>query len=406
MNKNNNKNLIFKNKNRVWKTPKGPKALLEQSGDKNKEIYNFIEKQTKQQIDDYDLKVEISQLIFDKLKIKSYFKNMLFYIIVKDNIIYTLFEDVKGGDNRKKVISKFIIPLLKKLYKNNNKKINNLFIPFYISDTHFYHDNNIPFFVESKPRNKKGLTFPDSNLLAMKLDDKTINYDEFIKIIDEKKCQNEEKKKSLIFFSGANTGSDKHNVRMKLKGITEKDKNYELFVDESYFPLYHFCEYKYLLNLPGHQPWSYRLTKILPMGSLVIDVNVLQQYSDIKEYNEQWIQCYVDFFKKDKDYIQIDYPWIENRTSDDYVYKLYYQINQVYKYYEQNGSEYKKIVERAEKKSKMMNMKVFEETMMYMIMKFNEKMKKVNGEDKFNENLDYFLNHHLIKSEKINRIEL
>ncbi len=117
MNKNNNKNLIFKNKNRVWKTPKGPKALLEQSGDKNKEIYNFIEKQTKQQIDDYDLKVEISQLIFDKLKIKSYFKNMLFYIIVKDNIIYTLFEDVKGGDNRKKVISKFIIPLLKKLYK-------------------------------------------------------------------------------------------------------------------------------------------------------------------------------------------------------------------------------------------------------------------------------------------------
>jgi hypothetical protein len=388
MNKNNNTNtnLIFKN---------------------NKEIYDFIKKQTKQQIDDYDMKVETSQLIFEKLKTKSYFKNMLFYIIVKDNKIYTLFEDVKGGDNRKKVISKFIIPLIKKWFKKNNKNNNNnLFIPFYISDTHFYHDNNIPFFVESKPRNKKGLTFPDSNLLAMKLEDKTINYDEFIKIIHEKKCQNEDKKKSLIFFSGANTGADKHNVRMKLKGITEKDKNYELFVDESYFPLYHFCEYKYLLNLPGHQPWSYRLTKILPMGSLVIDVNVLQQYSDIKEYNEQWIQCYVDFFKKEEDYIQIDYPWVENRTSDDYVYKLYYQINQVYQYYEQNNNEYKKIVERAEKKSKMMNMKVFEDTMMYMIIKFNDKMKEVNGEEKFNENIEYFLNHHLIKSEKINRIEL
>jgi hypothetical protein len=193
---------------------------------------------------------------------------------------------------------------------------------------------------------------------------------------------------------------------MKLKELSEDNKNYQIYIKESYFPLYYFCQFKYLLNLPGHQPWSYRLTKILAMGSLVVDINVLQQYSEIKEYNEQWIQCYVDFFKKEEDYIQIDYPWVENRTSDDYVYKLYYQINQVYQYYEQNNNEYKKIVERAEKKSKMMNMKVFEDTMMYMIIKFNDKMKEVNGEEKFNENIEYFLNHHLIKSEKINRIEL
>ena len=73
---------------------------------------------------------------------------------------------------------------------------------------------------------------------------------------------------------------------MKLKGISEKDSNYEIYVDDSYFPLYHFCEYKYLLNLPGHQPWSYRLTKILPMGSLVVDVNVLQHYSEFKDQLE------------------------------------------------------------------------------------------------------------------------
>ncbi len=386
MNKNINSNInkLFKNKN-------------------NDEIYNYIKKQTIQQIKDYDMKVETTQRIFEKIKIKKYFKGMLLYFIVKDNQIYTLFEDVKGGDNRKKVIVKFVLSILKKqILKNKNNNIN-LFIPFYISDTHFYHDNDIPFFVESKPRNKKGITYPDSNNLEMKLEDKTINYDEFMKIIYEKKCQNEDKKKPLIFFSGANTGADKHNVRMTLKNISEKDKNYEIFVNETYFPLYHFCEYKYLLNLPGHQPWSYRLTKILPMGSLVIDVNVLQQYSDIKEYNEQWIQCYVDFFKKDEDYIQIDYPWIENRTSDDYVYKLYYQINQVYKYYEENGDEYKKIVKNAERKSNMMNMKVFEDTMMYLIYKFNEEMIKVNGEEKFNENIDYFLNHSMIKFDIIKK---
>ncbi len=386
--------LIKKNINNILKN---------KNNKQNKEIYEFIKKQSDEQINQYDMKVETTQRIFEKIKIKKYFKGMLLYFIVKDNQIYTLFEDVKGGDNRKKVIVKFVLSLLKKqILKNKNNNIN-LFIPFYISDTHFYHDNDIPFFVESKPRNKKGITYPDSNNLAMKLEDKTINYDEFMKIINEKKCQNESKKKSLIFFSGANTGADKHNVRMTLKNISEKDENYEIFVDETYFPLYHFCEYKYLLNLPGHQPWSYRLTKILPMGSLVIDVNVLQHYSDIKEYNEQWIQCYVDFFKKDEDYIQIDYPWIENRTSDDYVYKLYYQINQVYKYYEENGDEYKKIVKNAERKSNMMSMKVFEDTMMYLIYKFNEEMIKVNGEEKFNENIDYFLNHSMIKIDIIKK---
>ncbi len=387
--------LIKKNINNILKN---------KNNKQNKEIYDFIKKQSDEQINQYDMKIETTQNIFERLKDKEYLKKMLYYVIVKDGKIYTLFEDVKDGDNRKKIIIKFLIPLLKKISKNN-KNIN-LFIPFYISDTHFYHDNDIPFLVESKPRNKKGIVFPDSNNLAMKLEDKTIDYDEFMKIINEKKCQNESKKKSLIFFSGANTGADKHNVRMTLKNITQKDKNYEIFIDETYFPLYHFCEYKYLLNLPGHQPWSYRLTKILPMGSLVIDVNVLQEYSDIKEYNEQWIQCYIDFFKRDEDYIQIDYPWIENRTSDDYVYKLYYQINQVYKYYEGNQAEYRKIVKNAERKSNMMSMKVFEDTMMYIILKFNEEMIKVNGEKKFNENLDYFLKNQITKSEKIRIIDL
>ncbi len=370
------------------------------------ELIQFIKKQTKEQIDEYDMKIETIQRIFDKDVFRSHFKNMMLYVIVKDGKVYSLFKDVKGGDTRKKVIFDFVLNILKRWFQNKNRKKINLFIPFYICDTHFYHDNNIPFLVESKPRNKKGILFPDSNNLSMKLENHMINYDEFLKIVDEKKCENENKKKPLIFFSGANTGSDKHNVRMKLKGISEKDKNYKIFVDDTYFPLYHFCEYRYLLNLPGHQPWSYRLTKILAMGSLVVDINVLQQYSEIKEYNEQWIQCYLDFFKKDEDYVQIDYPWIENRTSDDYVYKLYYQINQVFEYYENHQDEYQKIVKSAERKSKMMSMKIFEETLLYIIFSLNEKMKMVNGEDKFEMNVDYFLNHSICKSEKIEVIDL
>lgn len=370
------------------------------------ELEEFIIKQTKEQIDQYDMKVETIQRIFEKDVFRPYFKKMILYVIVKDGKIYTIFEDVKDGDTRKKVILKFIVDILKRWFKNKNRKKMNLFIPFYISDTHFYHDNQIPFLVESKPRNKKGILFPDTNNLSMKLEDKMINYDDFLKIVREKKCENEKKKRPKIFFSGANTGSDKHNVRMKLKGISEKDSNYEIYVDDSYFPLYHFCEYKYLLNLPGHQPWSYRLTKILPMGSLVVDVNVLQHYSEFKDYNEQWLQCYVDFFKKNEDYVQIDYPWIENRTSDDYVYKLYYQINQVFEYYENHKSEYEKMVKSAERKSNMMSMEIFEKTLLHILFSMNEKIMEVNGEEKFEKNLEYFLNHTMSKSEKIRVIDL
>ena len=45
----------------------------------------------------------------------------------------------------------------------------NFFIPFYVSDTHFYLDNDMFFFVEAKPRNKKGILYPDQNYYNIKL---------------------------------------------------------------------------------------------------------------------------------------------------------------------------------------------------------------------------------------------
>ena len=49
--------------------------------------------------------------------------------------------------------------------------------------------------------------------------------------------------------------------------------------------MYKFCHYKYLLNLPGHQPWSYRLMNILKMGSMV---NTLEKGESNYKGDELW----------------------------------------------------------------------------------------------------------------------
>lgn len=366
----------------------------------DKELVKFIKAQTKQQIKDYNMKIDNIQRIFDKDVFRDFFTNNLLYIIVKDDKIYILFQE---GDARKKVISNFVVNIIKRWFKN--KKRVNLFIPFFISDAYFYHDNNIPFFVESKPRNKKGILFPDANSLSVKLEDKMINYDDFLRIVHEKKCEDQSKKKPFIFFSGANTGADKHNVRMKLKEISEDNKNYKIYIKESYFPFYYFCEFKYLLNLPGHQPWSNRLMKILAMNSLVIDINLLQKFKG-NHFNDQWIQCYIDFFKKDKDFIQIDYNWIENETKNKNVNDVYEKINKVFDYYQKNTDKYLKMVKSAERKSNMLSMKMFEKTFLYIIFMLNIELLKENSRNDFEKNIDFFLNHPICKSRNIQVFDL
>ena len=366
--------------------------------DKNKnKLYHFIKKQTHQQVSEYDLSYENITQLFHSSFYKDYLSDMIIIFIVKNNELYILFPE---GDTRKKKIIYIVKQILQKMYNKLNY-IPDMFIPFYVSDTYFYYQENIPFFVESKPKNKKGILYPDNSYYYIQIDKKEYNYDDFLHILDKKKCINQKTKTPILFFSGANTGSDKHNIRMKLKQISQNNHHYKIFVGEKYFPIYHFCKYKYLLNLPGHQPWSYRLTKILAMRSLVIDVNILQKYSE-KNINEQWIQCFVDFFKKNKDYIQIDYVWTERETSNENVYDIYNKINKIYNYYELHNKQYKKIVNSAVNKSKMIDMEVCNDTYIYNILYFNQKIneKNKNNIDKL---YDYFLTHPKIMETKIQK---
>lgn len=222
---------------------------------------------------------------------------MILFIIYKNKKIYIIFPK---GDNRKQIIIKNVKRNILEIYKKTNGYLPNFFLPFYVSDTYFYQNNDIPFFVEAKPRNKKGILYPDQNYYFININNNNISYDKFKKLLKNKKCNDINTKKNIIYFSGANTGSDKHNIRMKLKNIIDEknDKKYNIYIASQYVPMYDFCKYKYLLNLPGHQPWSYRMTKILLMNSLIFDITVKQTYiidKNKESKNEKWVQIYNDF---------------------------------------------------------------------------------------------------------------
>ncbi len=279
----------------------------------------------------------------------------------------------------------------------------NAIFPFFISDAYFYYSNDIPFLIEAKPINKKGILIPPTSFYKIKIGENVsnISYNQFIDILDEKKCFEFSKKKPIIFFKGANTGADKHNMRMKLKNIVDEnhDKRYNISIADKFIPMYEFCQYKYLLNLPGHQPWSYRLMKILTMGSLIIDVKIRQSYDDGRTFNEKWIMIYEGFFKKDDDFIEIDYDWIMDRTKNTEVYDVYNKVNEIYEFYQKNDEKFKKIVNNCKKKGDILDMKIFNSTYDMILDSITKELYRKNKE----EDIDNFIKN-LIENNKCEKI--
>jgi hypothetical protein len=355
----------------------------------NKSLNDYIINQCNKDIDEYTIDLDN---ILNTIK-SSFYKRLMLFIIYKDKKIYTIFSI--GASRKNKIIDIFkrnIEELLK-----NNDSIPNFFIPIYVSDSHFYSNNDIPFFIEAKPKNKKGILYPDQNYYYIDIENNnnSITYDEFKKNVN-KKCIDTDKKEDVLYFSGANTGNDKYNIRMKLKNIVDEknDKNYDIYIGDQRVPMYDFCKYKYLLNLPGNQPWSYRMTKILLMNSLIFDITIMQTYiieennKTFKDKNDKWIQLYSDYFIPGEDYAEILYDWTESVTSDLEVIKIYDKINESYKYYENNKDEYIKVVNNATKKANLFNNDIFDKTYEYLMLRFINKIYEKNNTNELNKFLD------------------
>lgn len=77
-----------------------------------------------------------------------------------------------------------------------------------------------------------------------------------------------------------------------------------------------YCRPKILLNLPGHQPWSYRMRELMLTGSLVVDVAVRVSYDGGKTYGGEWVQWWTPAFKPGRDYVRLVYKFVSSDTHE------------------------------------------------------------------------------------------
>lgn len=280
---------------------------------------------------------------------------------IKDNKF--IFEYGKDRQIHIKERRERIIELLKKIEREIGRrkiKIENCLIYLLMMDNYYYQDDRIPFFTFAKPKNRGGILYPD---------------DDIINFLEKKKeVKIYEIEENRIYFRGRDTDKLKYDLRRKLS--KEESEILKIEISEDYIDISEFSRYKYLLNLGGNQPWSYRFRYLFLLERLVINISVHQVYDDDK--NLDWKTFFDILFIENKDYINIKYTWKEgDKKINELNYKkLVSNINFVYKKLEENENIYNKIRENGIKKINLINEELLYDSYIYLIKEYSKRYNK------------------------------
>ena len=280
-------------------------------------------------------------------------------------------------------------------------KIRDGMLYLHVADEFVYQYPNLPIMILAKPKDKKGILMVDHTFVDIEPESKTatdnnqmITWKENKELINNK-CDKIDVKDKLnkVFFIGQNIALKKtdFNIRKCMNEEMNKVKNMPLEVlltDKSgYIPNSDFCKYKYLLNLPGMSPWSFRFKFLFLMKSLIINVALYRQYG--KTYDDKWINLFDSLFIPNKDYIEISYNYNDKENQSGNLKKLLLDLEEIYKVMEKDAEFYNKITNSGYKKGQIINEKNISKMAYNVINSFTSRMANViPNEFKFN-NLDY-----------------
>lgn len=280
-------------------------------------------------------------------------------------------------------------------------KIRDGILYLHVADEFVYQYPNLPIMIIAKPKNKKGILMVDNTFVDIEPETQTaetksdmINWEKNYKFI-QSKCEKigVEKKMNKVFFIGQNIALKKtdFNIRKWLNEEMNNVKNMPLEVlltDKSgYIPNSDFCKYKYLLNLPGMSPWSFRFKFLFLMKSLIINIALYRQYG--KLYDDKWINIFDSLFIPNKDYIEISYNYNDKENQSDNLKKILKDIGEIYKIMEKDSEFYNKITNNGYKKGKILNEKNISKIAYNIINSFTSKMANVVPNDFKYKNLDF-----------------
>jgi len=301
----------------------------------------------------------------------KYHRNIL-KLVVKDNKIEFI-RDVSIIDKETNERMDLMIKLIKKAQEfmdSKNNKLSDCTIYLYVSNVYAYEYQDLPFFVLARPNNRTGILFPDETFIFHKIKDIELNWDEIKEVIMSHCGMEKYDKINKLYFRGSNAGGDKHNLRKLLEKERKYNNFYDITIGSYNIPLYGFCKYKYLLNLPANQPWSARFKYLLLMKSLMIHVDIRQHY-EFSE-NEPWITLFGQLFKDKREFVNLVYDWYNNDEvkNKQNLNKLVGEIKDAYVYYEDNPDVYDELVKNAFRKINIITLEVVYETIYLIINKY------------------------------------
>jgi hypothetical protein len=309
--------------------------------------------------------------IFNEINTLSKQKNILYPLvkyIIKNNTLFVDEEVRKHYINKKDARLEENFNLINKTISyciKNKLNIPNTTLYIWISDRFpWYGDkyNNIPIFLYAKPKNIDYPIFPDNTFECLTFDKKyssnCFDWDKTKKLFIQynEKIKN---KKNVIYFKGTDTTRNNHKLRGKLENYSKKNKNFIILLDAwtKYEPIYNFSNYQFLLNLPGHYPWSNRLKYLFLTQSIVININVKTISYGKDNYIDEEYQSFIDQVITKKDYIDIllvyykykgDDPILiekNNEKNEKEFNKVINKINFVFNDYKNNKNKYDKIIQ-------------------------------------------------------------
>lgn len=260
-------------------------------------------------------------------------------------------------------------------------------------------DKKVPIYVFAAPKNSKFILFPDNSFdcleTSAKYSGSGMNWDQ----IKQKFLENPIiDKKDIIYFKGTPTTFKHSRLREQLyliakngtyctgkeslfkpaeerktnnantalsKDLIKNPKpNEHVLIDldawNTYIPVWEFAKYKYLLNLPGHYPWSNRMKYLFLTKSLVINVSVTTIGSD---YVDEPFETIIDYiFKPNVDYLDKHTTYFvpKHRHSLDTPIEQITENNIVFNYItsvrDTPRDLYDKITESAYTKASTLNM--------------------------------------------------
>jgi hypothetical protein len=239
-------------------------------------------------------------------------------------------------------------------------------LPLFISDVYAYDFPELPFLVLAKPANRPGILVPDNTFVDHFEESWGTTRDRCLQ-------QPPTDKKNVLYFCGANSDAQRQNIRQHLHDLPSTPT---LPLQVSFTQRTHvsaFAQYRYLLNLPGNQPWSYRLKYLFLAQSAVIHVDVWQRYTDSATANGSWGSFFDILFEKNVEYINLPFQWMEHHDAfNQYeLKKLEQALEQTYLFLETHPAQRDAMVARATRKIHALTMDFVYQSMFLLLVNYH-----------------------------------